>query len=74
VVDDVTVRTVITNMLARGWENDVMDITTAFLDGDMEEEVYMKLPKGIDMIENGWNSDEDCVVLLVLFHRWFAAA
>jgi hypothetical protein len=64
VVDDVTVRTVITNMLARGWENEVMDIATAFLYADMEEEVYMKLPKGIDMIENGGNSDEDCVMLL----------
>jgi hypothetical protein len=45
----VTVRTVITNVLARGWENEVLDITTTFLYGNVEEEVYMKVPKGIEM-------------------------
>jgi hypothetical protein len=61
-------------MLARGWENEVLDITTAFLYGDMEEEVYMKLPKGNEMIENGWNSDEDCVMLLRTTYRTKQAA
>ncbi|KAG7338676.1 reverse transcriptase RNA-dependent DNA polymerase [Nitzschia inconspicua] len=43
VVDDVTVRIVIACMMINGWENEVVDITTAFLHGDMEEEeVYMK--------------------------------
>ncbi|KAG7348742.1 reverse transcriptase RNA-dependent DNA polymerase [Nitzschia inconspicua] len=41
-----------------------VDITTAFLHGDMEEEVYMKCPDGIDLIEEGWNLDDDFVELL----------
>ncbi|KAG7336872.1 reverse transcriptase RNA-dependent DNA polymerase, partial [Nitzschia inconspicua] len=64
VVDDVTVRIVIACMMINGWENEVVDITTAFLHGDMEEEVYMKCPDGIDLIEEGWNLDNDCVELL----------
>jgi hypothetical protein len=44
-------------MLIQGWESEMIDVTTAFLYGDMEEEVYMKLPEGIEYTESGWNSD-----------------
>jgi hypothetical protein len=37
VVDDVTIRTVITNRMIMDWESEVVDITTAFLHGEMEE-------------------------------------
>jgi hypothetical protein len=30
----------------------------------MEEDVYMKCPEGIDLVENGWNRSEDCMELL----------
>jgi hypothetical protein len=30
----------------------------------MEEEVYMKCPEGIDLIEEGWDREEDCTELL----------
>jgi hypothetical protein len=36
VVDDVTVRTVITNMLIQNWESEVLDVTMAFLYGDID--------------------------------------
>jgi len=64
VVDDVTVRTVIAHMIAKDLANEVLDVTTAFLHGDMEEEVYMKCPEGIDLIEEGWDREEDCTELL----------
>jgi hypothetical protein len=64
VVDDVTVRTVRTNMLIRGWESEVIDVTTGFLYGDMEEEVYMQLPQGIDTIFTKWDKARDCTRLL----------
>ncbi|KAG7359133.1 reverse transcriptase RNA-dependent DNA polymerase [Nitzschia inconspicua] len=51
-------------MIVNNWENEILDITTAFLHGDMEEEVYMKCPEGFDLIEEGWNLDDDCVELL----------
>jgi hypothetical protein len=64
VVDDVTVRTVITNVLVQGWDSEVLDVTTAFLYGEMEEEVYMKCPVGIDLVESGWNLEEENTKLL----------
>ena len=54
VVDDVKVRMIITLMIINGWENEVLDVTTAFLYGDMDEEVYMKSPEGIDLMEPDW--------------------
>ena len=47
-----------------GWESEVVDITTAFLHGKMEEEVYMKCPEGLDLVEKGWNKLQDSVELL----------
>jgi hypothetical protein len=37
VVNDVTVRTVITNMLVQGWDSEVLDMTTVFLYEEMDE-------------------------------------
>jgi hypothetical protein len=41
------------------WEIDAMDIKTAFLNGDLEEEIYMEQPEG-------WvvKGKKDCVCLL----------
>jgi hypothetical protein len=64
VVDDVTVRAVLAMMITFNWDNEVLDITTAFLHGDMEEEVYTKCPEGIELVEVGWNLDTDCTELL----------
>ncbi|KAG7353397.1 reverse transcriptase RNA-dependent DNA polymerase [Nitzschia inconspicua] len=64
VVNDVTFRVVITLMVQNNWDSEVVDVTTAFLYGDMEEQVFMKMPEGLDLVEIGWNIDEDCVELL----------
>nr|AAD19784.1 putative retroelement pol polyprotein [Arabidopsis thaliana] len=46
VVRMTTVRTLLRNVAANQWEVYQMDVHNAFLHGDLEEEVYMKLPPG----------------------------
>lgn len=47
-----SVRTVLSVVSARNWEVHQMDIHNAFLHGDLQEEVYMKLPPGFSSSTN----------------------
>ena len=42
----VTVRAVIAMATSKGWELQQMDVKNAFLNGDLQEEVYMEQPEG----------------------------
>ncbi|XP_019225692.1 PREDICTED: uncharacterized protein LOC109207258 [Nicotiana attenuata] len=46
----VTVRTFISITTSRGWNMFQMDVNTAFLQGDLYEDVYMELPQGAKSI------------------------
>ena len=48
VVNDVTFRMIIVMVLVRNMEVRMIDVETAFLHGDLEEEVYMRVPQGLD--------------------------
>ena len=50
VVNDVTFRVVVARMLIENLKGKVVDIDYAFLNGDLEHEIYMKIPEGYDEV------------------------
>ena len=50
VVNDVTFRVVVARMLIENLKGKVVDIDNAFLNGDLEHEMYMKIPEGYDEV------------------------
>ena len=41
----------------------VVDIDNAFLNGDLEHDIYMKIPEGYDEVINPRVDKEDCLIL-----------
>ena len=62
VAHDVSFRIALARMMVKKLDSLVMDVETAFLYGDIEEEIFMKSPVGMDEIDPG-SSPEDCYQL-----------
>ena len=60
VVNDVTFRVVVARMFIKNLKGKVVDIDNAFLNGDLEHEIYMKIPKGYDEVISEDVDKEDC--------------
>ena len=63
VVNDVTFRVVVARMIIEKLKGKVVDIDNAFLNRDLEHEIYMKIPEGYDEVINKDVDKEDCLIL-----------
>ena len=63
VVNDVTFRVVVARMLIENLKGKVVDIDNAFLNGDLEHEIYMKIPEGYDEVINQGVHKEHCLIM-----------
>ena len=61
VINDVTYRLVLLNWLINDWDSQVIDVETAFLYGNLEEEIYLKCPEGLSEVQN--IEEGDCLLL-----------
>mmetsp|Transcript_10575 Transcript_10575/g.23465 ORF Transcript_10575/g.23465 Transcript_10575/m.23465 type:complete len:546 (+) Transcript_10575:97-1734(+) len=62
VINDVTFRLMLIRVLVEGLKTRAIDIETAFLHGDLEEEIYMTIPRGY--VEAGYEvGPDDCCAL-----------
>ena len=62
VAHDVSFRIALPRMMVEKLDSLVMDVETVFLYGDIEEEIFMKSPVGMEEIDPG-SSPEDCYQL-----------
>ena len=64
VVQDVTFRILLTNLSSNPkFEGICIDVTTAFLYGDLDAEIYMTMPEGYKIATEQNILDDECVVL-----------
>ena len=64
VVNDVTYRILILLKIINNWTAELMDVETAFLNGILEEQIFMKIPEGSMEVElYDGISEEDCLEL-----------
>ena len=61
-VGDVTFRVVVARMIIESVKGNVVDIDNAFLNGDLEHEIYMKIPEGYDEVINPRVDKEYCLI------------
>ena len=63
VVNDVTFRVVVARMRIENMKGKVVDIDNALMNGDLEHEIYMKIPEGYDEVINQRVDKENCLIL-----------
>ena len=63
VVNVVAFRVVVARMLIENFKAKVVDIDNAFLNGDLEHEIYMKIPEGYDEVTSKDVDKEDSLIL-----------
>ena len=74
VVNGVTFRVVVARMLIENLKGKVVDIHSAFLNGDLEHEIYMEIPEGYDEVISRHVDKEDFLILQKVIYGLVQAA
>ena len=74
VVQDQTFRILCVLILYNNWTAEIVDIKTAFLYGELEEVIYMKLPEGYEVVTGGKTEKDECVRLTKTIYGLVKAA
>ena len=69
VVNDITFRLMLIAKMVFGLKTKIVDVETAFLYGDLEEEIFMDCPPGLEGV-----TDEDALLLLQCIYGLVQAA
>ena len=64
VINETTLRIILIVMMKEKLKAEIVDIETAFLYGNLEEEIFMKQPKGLKYMENDDNMNNDDALVL----------
>ena len=49
VINDITLQILLILWILNNWDAEQIDVKTAFLNGELEEEIYMRTPKGMNL-------------------------
>ena len=61
-------------MIKYGWIGEIVNIETAFLYGDLDKEIYLKIPTGLYLITGENYDPSDCLILLKTMYGLVQAA
>ena len=64
VINETTFRIILILMMKENLKAEIVDIETAFLYGNLEEEIFMKQPQGLKYMENESDTDNEYVLVL----------
>ena len=62
VINNITMRLMMVLMMTRNWIGEIINVETAFLLGDLDEEIYMTIPKGYKYYIDQ-NLENKCLIL-----------
>jgi Reverse transcriptase (RNA-dependent DNA polymerase) len=66
VVNDITMHMLVVLMKLHGWKGKIIDVETAFLYGELEEEINMTIPRGLEEYKEN-NLKDKCVLSKSLY-------
>ena len=74
VICETTYRIILVVALYYGWIMEIVDVETAFLYGDLDEEIYMKIPQGLHLFTGEQYDVDDALVLVQAMYGLVQAA